>query len=292
MKGITANVIIYAIIINYNKINQPIMKISIYIQNYERDLRQIRFSEATIKNYSSNLKLFLEYFSKKDSPKHISIDEIKNYLTQVANNSNYQNAVHSSIKKFYELTMQQKNKFSFIPYAKKERKIPLVIDMDFLKLKIEGIQNLKHKAILTLTASVGLRVSEIINLRISDIDSKTMSIHIKNAKGKKDRIVPLTENVLTLIRSYYKQYKPIDYLFNGQNKAPQYSDRSCNQLVKKHIGKQYHMHTLRHSTATDLFEKGVDLKLIGDLLGHKSRKTTEIYCHTSTKSLQKLPLSM
>lgn len=268
------------------------MNISIYIQNFERDLKQIRFSGATVKNYSSNLKLFLEHFKEKDSPKHISSDEIKNYLIQVADNSNYQNAVHSSIKKFYDITVQQKNKFNFIPCAKKERKIPLVIDMDILKAKIDKIENLKHKAILTLTASVGLRVSEIINLKLSDIDSVIMEIHLKAAKGKKDRKVPLTENTLLLLREYFKSYNPKEYLFNGQGNRSQYSEKSCNQIVKKYIGKQYHMHTLRHSTATALYEKNIDLKAIGDLLGHRSRKTTEIYCHTSTKTLQKLPLAM
>lgn len=268
------------------------MNISIYLQNYERDLRSIRFSSETIKNYCSNVKLFLECFKNKDSPKHISSDEIKNYLIEKANNANYQNAMHSSIKKFYDLTVKQSNKFNFIPAAKKERKIPLVIDIDELIKKIDKIQNIKHKAILSLTSSVGLRVSEIINLKISDIDSNNMQIHIKLAKGKKDRIVPLTQKLLDILRLYYKKYQPKEYLFNGQNQSPQYSERSCNQLVKKYIGKQYHMHTLRHSAATGLYEKGIDLKLIGDLLGHKSRKTTEIYTHTSVKSLQKLPLAI
>lgn len=118
-----------------------------------------------------------------------------------------------------------------------------------------------------------------------------MQIYIKLAKGKKDRIVPLTKKVLDVLRIYFKEYNPKEYLFNGQFSL-QYSDRSCNQLVKKYIGKQYHMHTLRHSAATGLYEKGTDLKLIGDLLGHKSRKTTEIYTHTSVKSLQKLQLAI
>lgn len=268
------------------------MKTSIYIQKYERDLNQIRFSISTIKNYSSNVKLFLDYFCQKDSPKHISSAEIKDYLIKVTENSNYQNAVHSSIKKFYDITIQQRNKFNFIPYAKKEFKIPLVINMEVLKDKILKIPNIKHKAILTLTSSVGLRVSEIINLKIVDIDSQKMEITLRSAKGKKDRIVPLTQNTLILLREYFKIYKPKEYLFNGQNNAPQYSDKSCNQIVKKYIGKQYHMHTLRHSTATDLYEKNIDLKAIGDLLGHKSQKTTAIYCHTSTKTLQKLPFAM
>lgn len=267
------------------------MNYSTYLQNYERDLKAIRFSNETIKNYCSNVKLFLEYFKSKDSPKHISSDEIKNYLIEKSKNSNYQNAIHSSIKKFYDLTIKQSNKFNFIPPAKKERKIPLVIDVDELVQKIDKIKNTKHKAILSLTSSVGLRVSEIINLKIADIDSKNMQIYIKLAKGKKDRILPLTQKVLDILRLYFQQYKPKEYLFNGQFDL-QYSDRSCNQIVKKYIGKQYHMHTLRHSAATGLYEKGIDLKLIGDLLGHKSRKTTEIYTHTSVKSLQKLPLAV
>ena len=268
------------------------MNISIYLKNYERDLTQIKFSKATIKNYVSNVKLFLQYFQTKDSPKHISSDEIKNYLIQVADNSNYQNAVHSSIKKIYDLTIQQKNKFNFILYAKKEFKIPQVIDMDILKTKIEAIPNIKHKAILTLTTSVGLRVSEVINLKINDINSQIMEIHLKAAKGKKDRKVPLTENTLIILREYFKTHQPKEYLFNGQSGAAQYSEKSCNQIVKKYIGKQYHMHTLRHSTATALYEKNIELKAIGDLLGHKSQKTTAIYCHTSVKTLQNLPLAM
>lgn len=267
------------------------MNTSNYLQNYERDLKFINFSKETIKNYCSNVKLFLDYFVKKDSPKHISGDEIKNYLIKVSSNTNYQNAVHSSIKKFYDITIKQRNKFNFIPPAKKEKKLPVVIDVEDLVSKIDAIQNLKHKAILLLTASVGLRVSEVINLKIENINSTTMEIRIIEAKGKKDRIVPLTTKVLDLLRLYFIIYKPKQYLFNGQSNAPQYTDRSCNQLVKKYIGKQYHMHTLRHSTATGLYEKGTDLKLIGDLLGHKSRKTTEIYTHTSIKSLKKLPLA-
>lgn len=267
------------------------MKTSIYLERYERDLRQIRFTQATITNYISNVKLFLEYFKQKDNPKHISSDEIKDYLLNVADNSNYQNAVHSSIKKFYDLTIQQRNKFNFIPYAKKERKIPKVLDMEELISKINKITNLKHKTILSLTASIGLRVSEIIHLKIEDIDFIKKEIKLKQAKGKKDRLVPLTDNMFILVNIYIEEYKPKEYLFNGQGDNLRYSDRSCNQIVKKYLGKECHMHTLRHSAATALYEKGVELKMIGDLLGHKSRKTTEIYCHTSTKSLKTLPLS-
>ena len=261
-----------------------------YIQNFERDLNFIHFSKETIKNYSSQIKLFLAYFKEKDSPKHISADEIKDYLLN-AKEVNSQNAMHSAIKKFYLLTIKQNRKFEFIPYAKKEKKIPLVIDVDELVSMIDKIQNKKHKAIIALTSSVGLRVSEVLNLKLSDINSPLMQINIRGAKGKKDRIVPLTPKVREIIRLYYVEYLPKEYLFNGQF-GLQYSDTSCNQIVKKYLGKKYHMHTLRHSAATGLYEKGTDLKLIGDLLGHTSRKTTEIYTHTSSKTLQKLQFAI
>jgi site-specific recombinase XerD len=261
-----------------------------YIQDFERDLRFIHFSNETIKNYGSQIKLFLNYFKTKDSPKHISSDEIKDYMLN-AKEVNSQNAMHSAIKKFYILTIKQHRKFEYITYAKKEKKIPLVIDMDELVKLVDKIENKKHKAIMALTSSVGLRVSEVLNLKLSDINSPLMQIKICGAKGKKDRIVPLTEKVREIIRLYYIEYLPKEYLFNGQY-GFKYSDTSCNNLVKKYIGKQYHMHTLRHSVATGLFEKGTDLKLIGDLLGHASRKTTEIYTHTSSKKLQSLQFAI
>ena len=266
------------------------MNSSKYLQDYERDLNQIRFSKETIKNYVSQIKLFLNYFKDKDSPKHISADDIKNYLLN-AKEVNSQNAMHSAIKKFYLLSMKQHKKFEFIPYAKKEKKIPQVIDVAILVQMIDKIENKKHKAIIALTSSVGLRVSEVLNLKLCHINSPLMQVTIKAAKGKKDRIVPLTAKVREILRLYYIEYLPKEYLFNGQFE-PQYSSRSCNQIVKKYLGKQYHMHTLRHSAATGLYEKGTDLKLIGDLLGHSSRKTTEIYTHTSAKTMQNLQFAL
>lgn len=115
--------------------------------------------------------------------------------------------------------------------------------------------------------SVGLRVSEVINLKIGDIDSKRMIINIKNSKGRKDRIVPLSPNILTLLRDYYQEFKPKEYLFNGQNSL-QYSSESCNQLVKKYISSKYHFHLLRHSCFTHLIESGVDCRIIQKIAGH------------------------
>ena len=151
------------------------------------------------------------------------------------------------------------------------------------------IENIKHRALLTLTFSVGLRVSEIVNLKIEDIDSKRMLIHIKNAKGRKDRIVPLSQNVLTILRDYFTQYKPKEYMFNGQN-STQYSIGSCQKLYKKYIDPTGHIHTLRHSCFTNLLESGTDLRVIQNIAGHSNVKTTEIYTHVSNQLLNKVNL--
>jgi site-specific recombinase XerD len=164
-----------------------------------------------------------------------------------------------------------------------------LIDGEYIKEQLSKIENIKHKSILSLTYSVGLRVSEVINLKIEDIDSKRMIIHIKNAKGRKDRVVPLSQKVLELLREYFKEYRPIKYLFNGQNSL-KYSSGSCNQIVKKYLGEKYHIHQLRHSCATNLLENGTDLKIIQKILGHSNVKTTEIYTHVSNQLLSKVNL--
>jgi site-specific recombinase XerD len=132
-------------------------------------------------------------------------------------------------------------------------------------------------------------VSEVVNLRIEDIDSKRMIIYIKNAKGKKDRIVPLSQTVLNLMRQYWKEYKPKEYLFNGQS-GGKYSIQSCQKIYKKYIDEGSSIHTLRHSSFTNLLESGTDLRIIQKIAGHSSSKTTEIYTHVSNQLLSKVNL--
>jgi site-specific recombinase XerD len=200
-----------------------------------------------------------------------------------------QNQVINAIRFLYKEVLNKKyDKVSF-KRPKSEKKLPRVIDSNLIIERLNKIENIKHKAILTLTYSVGLRVSEITNLKIEDINSKRMLIHIKNAKGKKDRIVPLSETVLSLLRDYYKQYKPTEYLFNGLS-SNQYSIQSCQKLYKKYIDQNSSIHTLRHSSFTNLLESGTDLRIIQTLAGHKSTKTTEIYTHVSTQILSKVKL--
>lgn len=263
--------------------NQKIIKIC------EEKFIYLNYSPRTKDNYLSHIKPFLESTYDKQII-HCNSNDFQTYLDNYNFTSvSQQNQVINSIRFLYKEVLGKKyDKVSF-RRPRTEKKLPKVIDGDFIKEQLSKIQNLKHKTILTLTYSVGLRVSEIINLKIIDIDSKRMLIYIKNAKGKKDRIVPLSQKVLELLREYFKKYKPKEYLFNGQNSI-KYSIGSCQKIYKKYIDSNSSIHTLRHSSFTNLLESGTDLRIIQKIAGHSSSKTTEIYTHVSNKMLNKVKL--
>lgn len=256
---------------------------------YSEDLKLKNYSSNTIENYKSQVAAFLKYFNNvATKPSEISEKQIKQWLL-LANSINGRKHRISAVKLFYKLTGKQPLKFKHIEYPRSEKKLPQIIEKQFLLDKIGKIENKKHKAIIALAYSTGMRVSEVCNLMISDIDSKRMIITIRQSKGKKDRIVALSEKILEILREYFKEYKPKEYLFNGQFDL-RYSERSCNQIVKKYLGNDYHFHLLRHSNATALLEAGTDLRIIQKHLGHASSKTTEIYTHVSTATLQNMAL--
>lgn len=265
------------------------MNIGKYLEMYSDDLKLKNYSSNTIENYKSQVGLFLKHFDKvATKPSEISEKQIKEWLL-MANSINGRKHRISAVKLFYKLTGKQPLKFKHIEYPRSEKQLPQIIEKDFLLDKISKIENKKHKAIIALAYSTGMRVSEVCNLKINDIDSKRMVITIRQSKGRKDRIVALSEKILDILRNYFKEYKPKEYLFNGQFDL-QYSSTSCNQIVKKYLGKQYHFHLLRHSNATALLEAGTDLRIIQKHLGHASTKTTEIYTHVSTALLSKMQL--
>lgn len=265
------------------------MRIGKYVELYSEDLRLKNYSENTISNYSSQVKCFLEYFNNvATKPSEISEKQIKDWLL-LANSINGRKHRISAVKLFYKYTGKQPMKFKHIEYPRTEKKLPQIIEKEFLLDAISKITNSKHKAIISLAYSTGMRVSEVCNLKISDIDSKRMIITIRQSKGRKDRIVGLSEKILEILRIYFTEHKPKEYLFNGQFDL-QYSHTSCNQIVKKYLGNEYHFHLLRHSNATALLESGTDLRIIQKHLGHSSSKTTEIYTHVSTASLRMMPL--
>lgn len=263
--------------------NQKIIRIC------EGKFTYLNYSPRTRDNYIFHIKLFLESLGSRQIT-HCNSSDFQAYLdTYNFTSVSQQNQVINAIRFLYKEVLGRKyDKVSF-KRPKSEKKLPRVIDGNFIKQQLFKIQNIKHKAILTLTYSVGLRVSEVINLKIEDIDSKRMIIHIKNAKGRKDRIVPLSKHVLELLRQYYKQYKPNQFLFNGQNSA-QYSIGSCQKIYKRYIDENSSIHTLRHSSFTNLLESGTDLRIIQKIAGHSSSRTTEIYTHVSNQLLGKINL--
>ena len=263
--------------------NKKIIKIC------EQKFIYLNYSPRTSDNYLSHIKTFLNNVGNKQII-HLSAKDFQDYLDNYSFSSvSQQNQIINAIRFLYKFVLEKKyDKVSF-KRPKSEKKIPKVIDGEFIKSKLSKIKNTKHRTILTLTYSVGLRVSEVVDLKIEDIDSKRMLIHIKNAKGRKDRIVPLSQKVLDLLREYWKEFKPIVYLFNGQSEA-KYSIGSCQKIYKKYIDTNSSIHTLRHSSFTNLLESGTDLRIIQKIAGHSSSKTTEIYTHVSNQLLNKVKL--
>ena len=263
--------------------NKKIIKIC------EQKFIYLNYSPRTRGNYLSHIKTFLNNIGNKQII-HLSSKDFQGYLDNYSFSSvSQQNQIINAIRFLYKFGLNKKyDKVSF-KRPRSEKKLPKVIDGEFIKEQLFKIENIKHRAILTLTYSVGLRVSEVVNLKIEDIDSKRMLIHIKNAKGRKDRIVPLSQTVLELLRDYFKEYKPIEYLFNGQN-SNKYSIGSCQKIYKKYIDVNSSIHTLRHSSFTNLLESGTDTAIIQKIAGHSSIKTTQIYLHVSNTNLSKVKL--
>ena len=259
-----------------------------YYEICNQKLKYLNYSEKTIKIYIFYIEQFLK--SLEVSPSRITSNDFQFYLNNYKFISiSQQNQVINSIRFLYKEVLGRKyDKVSFTR-PRSEKRLPKVIDSDFIIEKLSKIENIKHRTILTLTYSVGLRVSEIVNLKIDDIDSERMIIYIRNGKGRKDRIVPLSKNVLLLINVYKLKYNPIEHLFNGQ-KSNKYSIGSCQKIYKKYIDQKTSIHTLRHSCFTNLLESDVNLRTIQKIAGHSSSKTTEIYTHVSNNILNKVKL--
>lgn len=261
-----------------------------YIQEFCDEITRKGYRKQSIKNYVSCVTKFLSHFNKMDSPKHINESDIKDYLGSFQDH-NTQRANHSAIKCFYRYVIKQPNKFKYIEYAKKSQHLPIILSTQEMQSIINATTNLKHKAIVILMYATGIRVSEVINLKIEDIDSKRMVIYIKDAKGGKDRIVPLPEELLSLLRKYFIEYRPKEFLFNGQFDL-RYSARSVNEFLKQcakraGISKDIHAHLIRHTSLTHSAESGIDINLIQRIAGHSDPKITSIYLHLSHNHISK-----
>ena len=256
-----------------------------------QEMKRLNYSNYTIQVYISGIRLFFAW-SKKDHPKNVNEDDIKEYLSQF-NEPNTQRSHHAAIKKFYSICLGQKRKFYYIPYCKRTKKIPIVLSQEEVQRMFDACTNLKHRVILALLYSCGLRVGELLNLKWKNIDRSRMVINVIKGKGGKDRQVMLAEVIIPLLEKYFREYHPKEYVLNGMNNSPQYSSGSVNRIIKQlaqkaNINKRVYTHLIRHCTMTHLFEAGADLNLIQRLCGHTSARTTSIYCHTSTKLINKI----
>ena len=263
------------------------------IQRFTKQLYYLNYSARTIRAYENQITNFLNSFSSEEIP-NLTVEQIKQYISKKTLEPNfsrsYQNQLISAIKLYFSYIHSRKYDLDMIERPHTTRKLPSVLSQEEIRKMLDALRNSKHKLILSLIYSTGMRVSEATALTLKDIDYERNIISIKDGKGMKDRIVPLAERLIHDLEEYIKSYQPQNYLFEGINGA-QYSPRSIQRIVKNalskgKIRKQASVHTLRHSYATHLLENGVDLRLIQELLGHKSSRTTEIYTHVSVRSIQ------
>lgn len=271
------------------------MKRQEIVEKFNKQIRIENYSEQTIKNYLSALKLFLEYVERL-KVKQVTDKEIQNYLFYCKTEKKYS---YSSMKQIIAtISYLYKKVFNNpIPEAlnvkfRKPSILPTVLSAKEISKILQVTKNIKHKTIKLLIYSAGLRLGKLLNLRIGDIDSESMKIHVKQGKGKKDRYVMLSENMLKMLREYYKVYKPKEFIIEGQ-KGDKYSPKSVQSifnaaLKKTGIKKKATVHTLRHSFATHLLDEGTDIRYIQELLGHKRLATTQIYTHVSSYSINKI----
>lgn len=266
------------------------------LEAFRNWLQSRRYSSNTIKVYTDTLAIFLRYFSSKqveEIENEDLIDFNNNYILKNGFSSSYQNQVVNGIKLFYRSMHQTKFDVELVHRPKKEKTLPNVLSMQEIKLILEACTNKKHKMMLSLIYACGLRRSELLNLRPNSIHSERHLLLIHQSKGKKDRVVPISNQLIETLREYYKEYRPKIWLFEGQEPGTQYSGTSLQKVLKiaikkANINKSVTLHWLRHSYATHLLEGGTDLRYIQELLGHTSSRTTEIYTHVSENNIQKI----
>mgnify|MGYP004001300661 CR=1 FL=1 len=262
------------------------------INNFSEWLKVKRYSKNTIKTYIS---ILIKFFNHYWDNTNISEKEIYNYVNNKVQkwiSISFQKQIIWALKQYFNNFLWKKYNFKYISPKWSEYKIPTVLSKKEVKNIINNIKNLKHKTIISLIYSAWLRLSELIHLKIENIDSKRMKIYIKQSKGAKDRTLPLSKWILKILRIYYKNYKPTKILFPWQSWW-NYSDKSIQNIIKSAskkawIKKNITPHTFRHSYATHLLEDWVDIKFIQELLWHQNIKTTQIYTHVTNPSLDKI----
>ncbi len=262
---------------------------------YREYLKRMRYSESTLKTYTSLFNEFLNFISPITF-EDFSEEDIRRYQDWLVNEKKVkistQGQAINAIKFYLEKVLRGKREVYYIERPRKERQLPIVLSKEEVVKLIAATPNEKHKLSFAMLYSTGMRISELLHLRLSDIDLDRCIVHIKNAKGKKDRITVLSKNLIPVIETFIEAHHPKYWLLEGP-KRKQYSASSIRQTLKRNaklagITKNVTPHTLRHSFATHLLEQGTDLRYIQELLGHSSPETTAIYTSVTDSSLRRV----
>jgi integrase/recombinase XerD len=272
-----------------------------HIKKFKNYLLSRRYSPSTIKTYTETVSTFLRFFISKPISEinHNDLIVFNNeYIIQKNLSNSFQNQVVNAVKLFFQIVENKQLIVELLHRPRREKKLPNVLSKEEVKAILEAPKNIKHQAMLSLIYACGLRRGELLNLTLKDIQSDRNLLQIRQAKGKKDRVVPLSLKLIDLLRTYYKLWKPKTWLFEGQIENTKYSEKSLENVLKQSLAKvkitkKVSLHWLRHSYATlpiaiGILESGTDLRYIQELLGHNSSRTTEIYTHVSTRNLQQI----
>ncbi|MHB1654678.1 MAG: site-specific tyrosine recombinase/integron integrase [Desulfitobacteriaceae bacterium] len=272
-----------------------IRDMKILLLNVEEELKLKGYSPKTREAYIGHIQRFL-FYVRKDY-RDISDDDVRRYLLrlldQYERSHSYVNQALSAIKFLFGNVLKRHRAIVNLPRAKKQQKLPDILSRQEVARLINVVRNTKHRLILLLTYSAGLRVSEVVSLRLGDIDSDRMLIHVRQGKGQKDRYSVLSQVAYQALQEYVKRFEPGEWLFPGEQEDQHLTERTTQRIFEKAkeaagITKEVSVHSLRHSFATHLLESGTDLRYIQELLGHKSSKTTEIYTHVSQRDLGRI----
>lgn len=243
---------------------------------FETAMKARALAKSTKRTYSSVVRKFLRHF--RTHPEDINRHQITAWIAQHKAGAT-KAQVRGALLNYYDYVIGQKEKFDHVPIPKQEQKLPVIMSRQECLQRIDAIQNLKHKAIVSVFYDSGIRRAELLNLQLQDVDHMRETIHVHRGKGAKDRIIPVSAQLLVLLRQYQRQYNPKKYLFEGW-KRKQYSAQSVLKVCRNHMG--VNPHNLRHCHATHLLEAGVPMPEVSRRLGHKKTQTTEIYNHITT----------
>lgn len=273
------------------------MESEVILKTFQTKLNTQRYAKNTIKSYMDYASLFLKHLNEYPSLKDVPVIAIESFINEKVQKEqisvSYQKGLVGAIKKLYELTLNQKVQLDYLYPKRSFSKLPKFFSKEEIRQLLDSTNNIKHRAILMTIYSCGLRLSELLNLKIKDIRSSEKIIRINQSKGNKDRIVSLPDKLLDILRDYYLVYKPTNYLFEGE-KGNRYSERSVQLVLKKSLANakiktEGTVHTLRHSYATHLIQSGIDVRIVQELLGHENIKTTMIYTHITDIDKKRTP---